>query len=38
MVRKPSTNVFSMVNSKVEGVMCETYAKTYAIPLRFELS
>ncbi len=34
MVRKPSTNVFLMVNSKVEGVMYETYA----IPLRFELS
>ncbi len=34
MVRKPSTNVFLMVNSEVEGVMCETYA----IPLRFELS
>lgn len=34
MVRKPSTNVFLMVNSKVEGDMYETYA----IPLRFELN
>lgn len=34
MVRKPSTNVFSMVNSNVDGVMYEVYA----IPLRFELS
>lgn len=34
MAGKLYTNAFLMVNSKVEGVMYETYA----IPLRFELS